>query len=1024
MPTMRYRLALDLGSNSLGWALIRLNAEQQTSAIIKAGVRIFSDGRNPKDGTSMAVSRRNARAMRRNRVRKCKRKHHLFAALIRLGFLPLEQQEQAALFTLDPYSLRAAGLDRALTGPEFARVLVHLNQRRGFLSNRKTDRKDNDASTLKKAISSLRHELSDGNYRTLGEWLAIRHTQHESVRARMHGMKASEKAYDFYAERAMIAHEFDTLWATQAQYAPALFNDAARAELKNILLFQRNLRPQKPGRCSLLPDEPRAPLALPTTQRFRIYQELNNLRILSATFEETPLSLAQRDTLAALLEQGTLSFTGIRKALKLSGTVKFNLEDAKRDRLKGNASSMVLAKPELFGTAWHLFSVELQDEIVLHLLDESDEAVLLAWLQSHTKVTEEQAGCIANTSLPDGYGSLSQRALQMILPAMMKDVMSYDKAVISAGFASHNARAFSLPSGEVMAELPYYGITLQRHVGFAKDHPSNEEELHGKIGNITVHIGLNQIRLVVNELIREYGHPNEVVIQVARELKLTRERKQEIEREQAQNQKRNEELVRQACVVLGLDESCLSRTKRRVIAQKMQLWRELNIADTSMRCCPYSGEVISLVRLLSDDIEIDHILPYSRSLDDSMGNKTIATRHANRLKANLTPYEAFGQQTLAGFDYNAVLQRASHLPVNKRRLFGPDGYVHWLAGEKNFLRRSLIDRAYLSRLATDYLCCICPRVNAIPNRLTNTLRGKFSLNQLLANAGEKNREDLRHHAIDAMVIGVTDQRTLQNLAMANRRAKDLGLDRSFDLIPLPWPTFREHVARAIASIYISYKPEHGYQGAMHEETAWGLLPDGRAHRRERTEANQARERIIKNLSLIKIRDENQARRHGLDADGLPKAYKGYVGGSNYCLEIFCDEKGRWQSAIISTFDAYQIIRQLGEQAGWQRLRHPKLTQSGKPLVMRLCKKDYLRLEIDGQTRTIVVAKMSSNGQIFMAEHFEADVDARNRDVQNSFAYFSKTAGSLQKAKARRCTVSPIGKLRDPGFKDTNLDACR
>ena len=64
---MNYRLALDLGTTSLGWALIKLNTENQPVAVIKAGVRIFSDGRNPKDGSSLAVTRRNARAMRRRR---------------------------------------------------------------------------------------------------------------------------------------------------------------------------------------------------------------------------------------------------------------------------------------------------------------------------------------------------------------------------------------------------------------------------------------------------------------------------------------------------------------------------------------------------------------------------------------------------------------------------------------------------------------------------------------------------------------------------------------------------------------------------------------------------------------------------------------------------------------------------------------------------------------------------------------------------------------------------------------------
>jgi CRISPR-associated endonuclease Csn1 len=156
MATMRYRLALDLGSTSLGWAMLRLNAQNEPCAIIKAGVRIFSDGRNPKDGSSLAVTRRAARAMRRRRDRLLKRKARMMHTLIAHGFFPVEESSRKALELLDPYALRTRGLDSALTGAEFARALFHINQRRGFKSNRKTDKKETDASALKAAIGQMR----------------------------------------------------------------------------------------------------------------------------------------------------------------------------------------------------------------------------------------------------------------------------------------------------------------------------------------------------------------------------------------------------------------------------------------------------------------------------------------------------------------------------------------------------------------------------------------------------------------------------------------------------------------------------------------------------------------------------------------------------------------------------------------------------------------------------------------------------------------------------------------------------
>lgn len=182
MATMRYRLALDLGSTSLGWAMIRLNQDAAPApiAVIKAGVRIFSDGRNPKDGSSLAVTRREARAMRRRRDRLLKRKARMTHGLIEHGFFPVDEAERKALVTLNPYALRAKGLDEALTPAEFARALFHINQRRGFKSNRKTDRKDNDSGALKQAILGLRSQLDpqgrEGKARTVGELLYRRLT--------------------------------------------------------------------------------------------------------------------------------------------------------------------------------------------------------------------------------------------------------------------------------------------------------------------------------------------------------------------------------------------------------------------------------------------------------------------------------------------------------------------------------------------------------------------------------------------------------------------------------------------------------------------------------------------------------------------------------------------------------------------------------------------------------------------------------------------------------------------------------
>jgi CRISPR-associated endonuclease Csn1 len=1017
---LRYRLALDLGSTSLGWAMLRLNANDEPCAVIKAGSRIFSDGRNPKDGSSLAVTRREARAMRRRRDRLLKRKARMMQTLIAHGFFPNDEWERKQLETLNPYALRAKGLDAALTPAEFGRALFHINQRRGFKSNRKTDKADNDSGALKTAISELRESLDAEKCRTVGEWLNKRlidtskPQEARTVRARFRqtkilkddGKTRIEKSYDLYIDRAMIEAEFDALWAKQNALNPSAFTEAARLELKDCLLYQRPLKPVKPGRCTLMPDEERAPLALPSQQRFRIYQEVNNLRILREGLKEEPLTLQQRNDLVNALEaNGKRTFTQMKKLLGLGGVVKFNFEDPKREELKGNTTSAILSKKDFFGESWLTFEESKQDAIVLQLVKEENESKLVTWLQAETGIDERRAEAVARQGLPEGYGSLSQKALARILPELKRDVVTYDKAVLAAGF-EHHSNISPAATGEIWPALPYYGFALQRHVGFGTNNPKDvDEKRYGKIANPTVHIGLNQTRLVVNALIKRYGHPAEVIVEVARDLKQNKEQRDDENKRQAANQKRNTRIKNDIASTLQIS---LERVRRDDI-EKWILWEELsfNIAD---RCCPYSGMQISAVMLLSDQIEIEHILPFSKTLDDSLNNKTVALRSANRLKGNQPPWEAFGKQSVSGYDYNGIISRAEQMPKNKRYRFGEDGYQQWLREDKGFLARALNDTRYLSRVAREYVSLICPQATrVIPGQMTAMMRGKFGLNDVLGLNGEKNRNDHRHHAVDACVIGVTDQGMLQRFAQASASARERQLNRLVENMPLPWPSYREHVARAVSNIWVSHKPDHSHEGAMHNDTAYGLRGNGRVSVHKVIDGERIY--VEDNLKVIEFTAPSANARHGLLPNGESRPYKGYKGDSNYCIEIVRSQTGKWEGEVISTFEAYQLVR----QHGLARLNHSALSMSGKPLVMRLMRDDFVKLEHTGNVATYRICGIKTVGQLALAPHQEANVDARNRDQTELFAYVSKTAGTLQKSKARRVTISPIGELRDGGF---------
>ena len=151
----RYRLSLDIGTNSIGWCALALeaHAKQVTPVgILDMGARIFPDGRNPKDGSSNAVKRREARAMRRNRDRFVARRNSLIDALVESELMPSGNEDRCTVAQMDPYALRARGLDEKLKLYEFGRAIFHLNQRRGFKSNRKRDADDSETGAIKDVL--------------------------------------------------------------------------------------------------------------------------------------------------------------------------------------------------------------------------------------------------------------------------------------------------------------------------------------------------------------------------------------------------------------------------------------------------------------------------------------------------------------------------------------------------------------------------------------------------------------------------------------------------------------------------------------------------------------------------------------------------------------------------------------------------------------------------------------------------------------------------------------------------------
>lgn len=1052
------RYSFDIGTNSIGWAVLR--GEQQgnfagarqglgttLNRIEAVGVRIFSDGRNPKDGSSLAMMRREPRSARKRRDRFLRRQRKLIKLLIANGLMPAAEGERKRLEQLDPYRLRANALDGHILPYELGRVLFHLNQRRGFQSNRKADKAEKDSGVLKEAQKRLADSLARDGARTLGEFLCRRLQRGDGARFRITGT-GPKAEHEFYPTRQMLRQEFEALWAKQSQFHTHLLSDAAKGEIANAIFHQRPLKAVKPGRCTLNPAEERLPAALPSVEARRIYQEVNDLRYGEDLTIKTPLDRNERDAIVSTLLMGEkITWDKLRKTLKLPAAMRFSLEDT-RDELKGCATTAILKGKKgkaIFGAAWHGLPLDRKDEIVRQLLDTEDEESLVAWLRAECGLSAEEALRAANVSLPDGFARLGATANAAILKQLIAHHdYAYSDAAEAAGY--HHS---DLSSGEQLNRLPYYARLLERHVAFGSADPNDsEEKRYGKFANPTVHIGLNQLRKLANRLIAKYGRPDEIVVELARDLKQSKKQKEEKQRNNLKNRSTNER-YRKILAEQGLPDNPGNM-------MRLRLWEEQR--DGLQSFCPYSGAQISIEQLFSDEIEIDHILPFSRTLDDSAANKVVCYRSSNRGKKNQTPYERYGKTPA----WAAILAQAGKLLTNKRWRFAPDAMETFNTKHRDFLDRQLNETRHLARVAKVYLEAISPQVWVVTGRLTAMLRGKWGLNSILEGGNRKNRDDHRHHAIDAFTIGCISRGLLNELSRRAGQSEERADARILADVPDPFDGYRDQLRELLHAVIVSHKPEHGKGGALHEETAYGIV-SGDAEKMignlvHRKSLNALTEKEIDRVRDARLRKNLQAVRDGLprtdgklDAKALAAAlesfaekeaaneaartgrprnpirhvrllkpeasnitiadrrtghdYKALVPGENWCMDIVSVPDGKggyvWKGFAASIFE----VNRKGWRPEWERNR------IGGKLIMRLHKGDLVEIDDkDGVRRVKRVVRINpSASRLYLAGHNEAgNLQERHEDPEDAFRWDLAGISTMKDRNARHFRVDEAG----------------
>lgn len=911
-------LGIDIGPNSIGWALLGCDEDGEPNSIIRTGVRIFQeavDRDNSGNTEPKNANRRLKRLVRRRLARVCKRKNRLRELLTISQILPESETEFDELVKLDPWTHRVKGLDESLTLAEFGRVLYHMSQRRGFKSGRKESKagdetKKKEESKLKQAMSELEKRVANSGFRTLAEYL---------VENKLEKRKQP-------TTRKLYEEEFHLLWEKQQEFYPEVLTDELRTKVYREIFFQRKtyVKQGSVGKCTFEEMKPRAKKATLSFQEFRLWQDINSLSFIDQTTGEQ-VELASNQYLQTrqklfhyLTKREKAEWNAIKREIGLHSTVEFNFEKSKKSGLKGNETNAKLNR--ILGTRWDTLQyksmcvADSQNALIEDLItiDEDDLYKRLTDLEKPWKFDRETALKLCELELTAGYASVSQRAIRNILP-YLRQGQKYHEACKSAGYDHSNPNK---NTSEVDTLPP-----------------------HEDLRNPVVNKALNEVRKVVNAIVRKHEKPSVIRVELAREVKLTGEKLRNSIKKQKQREKENEDFKDELKTNVSLFQNIEPRRDDLI---KYRLWKECGE-------CPYTGKPISLTTLFSPDVEIEHIFPYSRSLDDSQMNKTLCLRSENSKKKNRTPYEAYSDDLLR---FEEIKQRIQKLPYPKRIRFTMKNIPD------DFVARQLNETAYIARAIADFLKQLGVKVEVSKGKITSDLRYQWGLNRILSEDGsnEKNRADHRHHTIDAIVIAMTSRKIYMEI---QRLANESKIDESRVKIEKLWKTFYDDIKQSIESIIVSHAPYRKVAGAFHKETAYGKTPEKdtfvvRTELSALTEAD-LRKNMDKDSSKHTIRD-NEVRKMVVERymqcgndlkkafspnapqlyhkdgvtpikkvrllvtfdedkllavkDAQGKEYKFYPTGSNHHYEIFISEDGtKKDGRIVSTLDAKRRIKE-------------------------------------------------------------------------------------------------------------------
>lgn len=828
---MKKILGLDLGSASIGWALI---SEEEINGnlsreILGLGSRIIPyEGTEGKDfekgtGESRNSIRTQMRTIRKGYDRYQLRRKFLVNELQKHNMHPSDELKKLPKMQL--WELRNNAAVEKVSLSELGRILLWLNQKRGYKSSRSDSNLDKKDTEYVAKVKS-RHQLIKEQNLTIGQYFYQQLKNDEFY-------KVKENIFP----REAYIEEFDCICNEQKKHYPDILKECLISKIRNeIIYYQRPLKSQK-GLVSVCEFEgflrkgldgkeyfvgPKvAPRSSPIFQYAKIWESINSIKIGNKHGNDIEITLEQKHTLFEHLDNNEkLTTTDIIRILGLKKNECFFNKQLTKG-IKGNTTKFAIVNcfddvskyAHLIkfnvdiietNTQTYLYSKtdgEVLGEKTLKYIDPkienepfyrlwhanysiSDQDECCKVLQEKFKIEKNIAEKLANVDFTkQGFGNKSVKTIRKILPYLIEGD-GYSEAMCYAGYNHSN----SLTKNE----------NLRRELQ-NKLKPIAKNSLRQPI----VEKILNQMVNVVNAIIDKYGKPDEIRVELARELKQSKDERNETFLNITKRERENEQIAKK------LQEFGLRATRNNIL--KWRLYEEMDDEDKKLNAiCIYCGQPISLVEAIKGaDVDIEHIIPKSKLFDDSQSNKTLAHRHCNSGKGDMTAYDFM--KTKPAETFNAYVERVSMLYAN--RVINKAKRDKLLMTESkipdNFIDRQLRESQYISKKAREILQTISHNVWATSGNVTAELRNLWGWDDVTMNlqfnkykelgltsfvewesehgknkhrkeviTGWSKRDDHRHHAIDALVIACTKQGYIQrfNTLSSSKTKEDLKAD--------------------------------------------------------------------------------------------------------------------------------------------------------------------------------------------------------------------------------------------------------